>query len=357
MTVPVKLGILGCGYAAREIHAPRLAQLSTLFEVVGVADVNRAAALDISDRLGGVPCFNNIDELIEGSSCEALAILTPLHGEFARTALENDLDLFIEKPLCEEPDEAHLLAELWRDRDRVVMVGTMRRFDEGLALARRLLPQLGDLRWVRIHDYISDGPSPSSSDGNLQDAVLQERLRQAGIESQRSLNAVQTTLLMMVHDLSILDELIGVESCPYALASEDGWSITGQLQLQGNVPCGFAVAEFGVPHFPVLDQGLQLVGTDASMEVSFGDPNGRPSLTRVSLRGGKDLDIVTESPTVAAERNYRVWEVKTDIYDRQWRAFYTALDAREVPIGGADEAVTGVELAWQIGLQSTTPTP
>jgi len=74
---------------------------------------------------------------------QAAFILTPspTHFELARTLLENDIDVLVEKPLTLHSDQALELSQLAQARRRILMVGFNRRFAPLHQQARRLWGQ------------------------------------------------------------------------------------------------------------------------------------------------------------------------------------------------------------------------
>lgn len=151
----VRIGIAGCGYAAR-IHAGRLAALEGV-EVVGCADTERAAAEALAGSLaqagrGPVPAFAEPRDLLGQCRPDVLAIFTPhrSHYRLALDALQAGCHVFIEKPLSTNVQEAVDIANLARARGRTVAVGHQFRLMPSLVEARRRLAAgaIGRLRLV-----------------------------------------------------------------------------------------------------------------------------------------------------------------------------------------------------------------
>lgn len=88
-----KIAITGLGAAAKQIHLPAYAKLANL-EVVG--------GYDPLIREGGFafPLFSSIDELLEKTSPDILAAVTPTahHSEITRKGLLAGCQVYCEKP-------------------------------------------------------------------------------------------------------------------------------------------------------------------------------------------------------------------------------------------------------------------
>lgn len=156
----VRIGIAGCGHAAR-VHLRRLLALGEV-QVVGCADTDPAAARALSASVGdsaqgqasasSIPVFADHRELIRHTAPDALAIFTPhiAHYRPAMDALQAGCHVFVEKPLSTNVQEAVDIVGLARGRDRKVGVGHQYRLRPSLALARRRLAEgaIGPLRLV-----------------------------------------------------------------------------------------------------------------------------------------------------------------------------------------------------------------
>ena len=155
-TGTLRIGIAGCGYAAR-VHLERLVALDGV-SVVGCADSDpataEALAAKIPSRPGSPPVATFADhrELLRRLSPDALAIFTPHvnHYRPAMDALQADCHLFIEKPLSTNVQEAVDVVGLARGRNRKVAVGHQYRLRPSLIAARKKLAAgaIGTLRMV-----------------------------------------------------------------------------------------------------------------------------------------------------------------------------------------------------------------
>jgi predicted dehydrogenase len=203
---PIPIAIAGCGFAARQIHAPRLLSSPELFKVVAVCDPIPQAAQTVSAMFGGVPVFAQVEPMLREIKLQALAVLSTHHAEPVRVGLEHNLDIFVEKPFCETVEDGHDLVRMTQEKKRVVMVGAMRVFDPALDYVRSLLAKIAPLRWVEVRDFIGQGLSAGSSSGGMVATRFQAGLP---LSDGRPRNILQTLLLMFIHDISILRGLFG----------------------------------------------------------------------------------------------------------------------------------------------------
>ena len=335
---PIRLVIVGCGSAARTIHVPRLLGLGDQFRVAGICDIDPEAAKVISEALAGVPWFKDTQTMLVQVAADAMLVLTPLHYEPAVLGLAQGLDLFVEKPFCETPNQALRLASMVAESGRIAMVGAMRLFEPGVAYVRERLASLAPLRWVEIHDYCSRGAKEETPKRAADDPHLVDRALQAGLQmalphaDPRLRNALQTVLLEFIHDLSILRAVFGGPlECADAHISEDGWSIAGRLRLPGGVPCNFEVAEFGVAHVPVEEVSLTIAGEGGLLRIRFGDPN---------TPGGGESEI--------QQSGAPPMRLRGDPYLEELKAFQRAIETRLVEANDAQAGAADVVTAWNI---------
>lgn len=151
MATHLKIGIVGCGQAAR-IHLGRLRTLEGV-EVVALADPDLEAARALSKDVGGaVPSFSDHQELLSQVRPDALAIFTPHRAHYrpALDALQAGCHVFVEKPLSTNPQEAVDIINVARARELVVAIGHQYRLRPSLREARRLLAAgaIGPVRLV-----------------------------------------------------------------------------------------------------------------------------------------------------------------------------------------------------------------
>lgn len=148
---PLRVGIVGCGQAAR-IHLGRLRALPVV-QVVGVADPSPDAppAL-LGPDAGTIPTFADHRDLLRSTNPDAVAIFTPHRAHYrpAMDALQAGCHVFIEKPLSTNPQEAVDIVGVARGRGRKVGVGHQYRLSPSFIEARRRLAAgaIGPLRLV-----------------------------------------------------------------------------------------------------------------------------------------------------------------------------------------------------------------
>ncbi len=152
----IKIGVIGCGYwgpnIVRNFNAADGAQ------VVAVCDKNR----DVLKRIGkdnpGVHLCIDCSELVNSSSIDAVAIVTPVstHYQLAKSALENGKHVFVEKPFTATSLQALDLIEIAEREKLKIMVDHTFLFTGAVRLIRQLIAEkkLGEIYYydsVRVN--------------------------------------------------------------------------------------------------------------------------------------------------------------------------------------------------------------
>lgn len=124
----VKVGIVGAGYAAG-LHA-NILQEDERVEVVGIADLYIDKATQLADTLkGDVKAVNSLEELIE-LGVNTVYVTTPntFHAEPVITCLNQNINVFCEKPMATTMEEADRILEAANNSKAVYNLGMNRRY-------------------------------------------------------------------------------------------------------------------------------------------------------------------------------------------------------------------------------------
>lgn len=146
-TRKLRIGVLGCGQISQAAHfeACRKAKNAELYAICDLAgDLVEKMAL-LHEPKAAYTDFNamladpNVDAVIVG-------IADQFHVSMATQALAAGKHVLVEKPLGVSVEECESLAATVRDAGLVLQVGTMKRFDPGIAFAHRFIQEeIGEL--------------------------------------------------------------------------------------------------------------------------------------------------------------------------------------------------------------------
>jgi predicted dehydrogenase len=165
----VRVGVVGVGHLG--VHHARVYTEILGAKLVGVVDVNEERVHEVAENLG-VPAYTELDKFLDETRPDALSVVVPTvtHLEVAKKALERGAHLLIEKPVTARIDEAEELLRIASDRNLILQVGHIERFNSAVQQAREMVnepvyiqsrrlgpfsPRIGDVGVVldlMIHD-------------------------------------------------------------------------------------------------------------------------------------------------------------------------------------------------------------
>lgn len=143
------IGIAGLGWMG-ENEAEILSEMDTV-TLVGVADIDeeRRASFESSYE---AHAFESVEELVTVDQIDAIVVATPhsYHLEHAVLAMQNGLDVLIEKPMVTSVSEAEELTKVTEETESLVQIGYYRSFHPVFREIRRLLEtnRIGNPRMV-----------------------------------------------------------------------------------------------------------------------------------------------------------------------------------------------------------------
>jgi predicted dehydrogenase len=173
---PVRVGVVGVG-ALGQHHARVYAGLPGA-TLVGVHDADAGRAAEVAGRYGA-RAFGELRELIDAVEAVSVAVPTVDHHAVTRLALDAGRDVLVEKPMTVTLEEAEDLIAGAREREAVLQVGHIERFNPAADVLRA--HALGP-RFIEVHRLASFSP--------------------------RSLD-IDVVLDLMIHDLDIVLSLDG----------------------------------------------------------------------------------------------------------------------------------------------------
>jgi predicted dehydrogenase len=193
---PIRLGVIGCGIAAKSLHWPVLTTMPDFFRVVACCSRSEAAAAEYAHMVGGIPHTLDYRELLKRDEIEAVAIALPTHlnGEVTRAAVAAGKHVFLEKPLAADMQEAARLVELEQRSPAVTMCAENFRFVSAYHEARKLIVQgaIGRPCGVVFNDfnYISDDMDFARKDWRVEHRHIGGLLTDGGVHRVAALRVV-----------------------------------------------------------------------------------------------------------------------------------------------------------------------
>jgi predicted dehydrogenase len=125
----LKVGVIGTGHLGK-LHLKMFKQIENC-ELVGIYDVNPEQA-DSAGTEYQTEVFNNPDSLLKLTQAVSVAATTSQHYKLVKKALENNIHVFVEKPITSEIIEAEELVKISNEKKLNLQVGHIERFNPAL---------------------------------------------------------------------------------------------------------------------------------------------------------------------------------------------------------------------------------
>jgi len=295
--------------------------------LVGVVDSDTAQADAVAKEFG-CKAFGSVEQMLTTHSevqAASVAVPTVLHLEVARTLLEKNVDVLIEKPVAATLAEADELARLAAAHRRIVQVGHLERFNPAV---RATLPLVNHPMFFEVH--------------------------RLSVFSPRALD-VDVVLDLMIHDLDIV--LTFVKSPVKEIRAVGLPILSGKVDI-ANVRVEFesgCVANFTASRVSTervrklrffqpgqyisVDYGRQDVlvfSVEAPLKPKLG-LNGAPSLQPSEIPS-VNPQIRMSKPTVTAEEPLLA----------EINAFLDSVRSRKTPVVSLEDGRRALELALAI---------
>lgn len=136
----VKIGFAGVGFMGQVAHLRNYVR-NEQCEIVAIAEPRQELARKVAERYGISKIYKSHLELAEDPDVEAVVASQPhlLNGHIAIPLLRAGKSVFIEKPMAGSYEEAVDMLEAANAGGAKLMVGFMKRYDEGVNLAKERL--------------------------------------------------------------------------------------------------------------------------------------------------------------------------------------------------------------------------
>ena len=132
----IRTALIGAGSFGRN-HARALSELEGI-EFTGIVDPDLPKARELAEQFS-TRAFANLDDVI--AEIDAAIVVTPTvtHEEIAARLLNAGIDVLVEKPIAQTAAAGDCLAELAKERNRILQVGHLERFNPAVTALEKAL--------------------------------------------------------------------------------------------------------------------------------------------------------------------------------------------------------------------------
>ena len=259
----LRIGVVGGGLVAQAMHLHYLAHMRDRFELVAVADPSATVRKSLQDLYNLESIHGDHRELLEEAKLDAVVVCSPAqtHAQAVLDALDQGLDVFVEKPMCITLADADRIVAARERTGKVVQVGYMKRHDRAWERMLDGMPDSAEsLRYISVvvHDpefepFFGSGEIARGDDipADMLEAgreQMKAQVREAvGVDTPDVITAFEGSFLgSLVHDLNLVHGLLERlgEPLPTEVIGGDWWNegraVTGSLRLANGARCDAA---------------------------------------------------------------------------------------------------------------------
>ncbi len=303
-----RVAVVGCGHWGKNL----VRNFSELGALAGVVDPRQGVVAGFAQKYN-VPAFT-LDEALASDLITAIVIAVPaeLHTKIALTALAAGKDVYVEKPIALNMDDAAAIADAAQGADRVLMVGHLLQyhpaFEALLACVRG--GGLGTLRYA-YSNRVSTGIFRTEEN---------------------------TLWSLAPHDFSLMLALFG-EAPDKVSGTGDGWVTPGiedEYRVDMTFPSGGRAHIFASWLHPFKEQRLVVVGDKAMAVFEDTHPDKAQKLRiyhhRIVRSSGMPVPVKAEAEILS-------YDMKAEPLAQECSHFLHCCNTREKPRTDAAEAL------------------
>ena len=150
----VKVGVVGVGHLGQ--HHLRVYSELLEAELVGVYDIDIAKAKVKAEQFH-TKQFENLDDLLKQTDAVSLVVPTSSHFSVGERILRSGVSVLIEKPITETVKQAGKLIELAKEKDLVLQVGHIERFNPAFKAIKNMKLEPKFIESHRLAPFASRG--------------------------------------------------------------------------------------------------------------------------------------------------------------------------------------------------------
>ena len=338
----LNVGVVGCGAVAQIEWLPYLHELDE-YRITAISDISNHLVNYFGDLYNIPNRFTDWHKLIDCPDVDIVIVLNMEHTKTCIYAANAKKDILVEKPLCENPEQAVRIEKAVQENDVILMVAEMKRYDPGYRYGQKLIKEMKGLRMIRtrlvcdalmrslneIYPVKRRPDVPDSVRKEIKDA-FEKNLQ--GVTGELPPEYYSFFLGAGIHHAGILRAAFGEpEGVRYCDIWDDWKMAIAHLDYGENVRGTF---EIGLNDQKWNEEELTAFGVDQTIRIIFPNPFLKNQPTVVEVIENDNGAFVEKKITASYDEAFRA----------QLKHFYTCIVNREKPLTDVVECRRGVEL-------------
>lgn len=283
-TTSTEFAVVGCGSIAQIFHLPNIRD-RTDTELVAVCDTNDKVRNRVEERFHPRESYGDLERMLDQhvDELDGVLVCTPshVHRETVLPVLERDLNVFVEKPLAVQPDDADEIVDAADTADCVSMVGYMKRYHPTVQAGIEQIDTLDSIDLVTARDIdpdhgtiiqeLYDTVRPSGELGPANPHRREQIADVLGTPTDSVLvDAYSFQIEHVCHDINLLRGTFGeVKSIDHVDVFNGERYMVAQLRYEDGTRC---VLESGVSDWRWFEEYLRVDGESDQITLTFGNP-------------------------------------------------------------------------------------
>jgi UDP-2-acetamido-3-amino-2,3-dideoxy-glucuronate N-acetyltransferase len=140
----LKLGLIGGGYWGKNL----IREFNKIGFLDSICEINPLLIAQYQNDYPNLNITNNYNIMLERVDAVCVSLPAEMHYKFAKEALLANKDVYVEKPITLNVDEAEELVLLAKERNSILMVGHLLHYHPAIEKIKEYLPSLGNIKQI-----------------------------------------------------------------------------------------------------------------------------------------------------------------------------------------------------------------
>lgn len=301
----INVGVIGVGKMGHH-HARILSRLKNC-KLAGVSDRDEKKA-EKSGKEFKVNFFSNYQHLLSEIQAAVIALPTPLHYQIGKECLEAGIHCLIEKPLCEKVEEAEELIQIAQEKNVILQVGHIERFNPAVLAAQEYVKNPKFIEVNRLGPY-------------------DPRVSHIGV-----------VLDLMIHDLDIVlylvnSEVKNLEAFGATVISDHEDIVKCRLRFENGCIVDLSASRVSLEHY----RKIRIFQQDAYLSIDYGKKDLKIYRRKAPvIRSFSDIEIL--QPRLLKEEPLKL----------ELEHFLHCIESGKKPHVSGEHGRDALELGWEI---------